>query len=363
MLAEKHPQQDQRLATLASYDVLDSANEADFNDIVALASAICDVPVSLISLVDDDRQWFKAQVGFDPTETTLDQSVCSHAILEDDFLEVSDMSKDQRTVDNPLHTGEVGVQFYAGANLVAPNGMPIGTLCVLDHKPRQLTEFQKQSLKTLSRQVMVQLELRKRLALEEALKAEMDHRVKNSLQTIASVLRVAARSIDDVDAQGVLDTVERRISAVGTLHSELMGSKGHNSVDTKPYLDRVVRLLADVAPDNIALTVDAVDVALDARKASALGMIVSEFVANSIKHAFPNGRAGVVEIALATDQAEGRLTCRDNGVGKDGGHDAEADGRSGMGARLMSAAAVQLNGHLDYETQNDGTMLSVVFAI
>lgn len=360
VLADKHPQHDLRRATLAGYDVLDTAAEADFDDIVALASAICDVPVSLISLVDDDRQWFKARIGFDPEQTTLDQSVCSHAILEDDFIEIPNMALDPRTVDNPLHTAEDGVQFYAGANLVAPNGVPIGTLCILDHKPRELSDFQKQALRTMSRQVMMQLELRKKLALEEALKEEMDHRVKNSLQTIASVLRVAARNIDDAAALSVLDTVERRISAVGTLHSELMGSKGRNTVDTKPYLDRVVQLLADVAPDHVAINVTAEDVALDARKASALGMIVSEFVANSIKHAFPNGQQGVVNVMMTANGKNGVLTCRDNGVGAASEASTES---TGIGARLMSAAALQLNGKLEYDEHMDGTQLVVNFGV
>lgn len=125
ILAKYHPQNAKRLDTLAGYDVLDTDAETDFDDIVALVSQICEVPVSLISLVDSDRQWFKARVGFDPHETDLEQSVCSHAVLKDDLLEIEDMAADPRTADNPLHTSGLMVRFYAGANLVAPNGMPI----------------------------------------------------------------------------------------------------------------------------------------------------------------------------------------------------------------------------------------------
>ncbi|HCQ58334.1 MAG TPA: histidine kinase, partial [Sulfitobacter sp.] len=130
-------------------------------------------------------------MGFEPQETGLDQSVCSHAILDGGYTEISDMGADPRTADNPLYVGDPRVKFYAGANLVAPNGQPIGTLCVLDTKPRTLNDFQRQALQTLSRHVMMQLELRKKIRIEAALRAEMDHRVKNSFQTIASLLRMA----------------------------------------------------------------------------------------------------------------------------------------------------------------------------
>ena len=149
ILADTPAEQDARLETLYSYDILDTEAEADFDDIVELASKICETPVSLISLVDEKRQWFKARVGFEPQETGLDQSVCSHAILDGGYTEISDMGADSRTVDNPLYVGDPRVKFYAGANLVAPNGQPIGTLCVLDTKPRTLNDFQRQALQTL----------------------------------------------------------------------------------------------------------------------------------------------------------------------------------------------------------------------
>ena len=363
MLADKHPEQDLRIATLQSYDVMDSQNEAEFDDIVALASAICECPVSLISLVDDDRQWFKARVGFEPHQTALDKSVCSHAILQGEFLEVPDMASDSRTSGNPLHTGDPNVKFYAGANLIAPNGMVIGTLCVLDTKPRTLTEFQKQALTTLSRQVMTQLELRKKLMQEEALKGEMDHRVKNSLQTIASVMRVASRGIKDREALDVLELVERRISAVASLHSELLGGGSKGSVDARRYLERVVQLLEDVAPAHVEIAVNAADVTIDARKASAIGMIVSEFAANSIKHAFPDERQGQVQISLLQSAKEGwTLLCQDDGIGRQEG-DGAASGRddTGLGAVLMSSAAAQLEAHLEYEVSESGTVMTVEF--
>ncbi|MFG6589561.1 histidine kinase dimerization/phosphoacceptor domain -containing protein [Sulfitobacter sp. 1A12157] len=295
ILADTPAEQDERLETLYSYDILDTEAEADFDDIVELASKICETPVSLISLVDENRQWFKARVGFEPHETTLDQSVCSHAILDEGYTEIADMGADPRTSDNPLHVGDPRVKFYAGANLVAPNGQPIGTLCVLDTKPRTLTDFQRQALQTLSRHVMMQLELRKKIRIEAALRAEMDHRVKNSFQTIASLLRMATRKVQDPDARDVLALVERRFGAVASLHSELMGQGGRSKVQTKSYLEQLNKLLSAGAPDHVAIFCEAAPGELQAAQASALGMIVSEFVANSIKHAFAGDRAGEIK--------------------------------------------------------------------
>lgn len=314
--------------------------------------------------MDDQRQWFKARVGFEPEQTPLEQSICSHAILEDDFFEIEDLGADPRSKENTLHTEGPKVGFYAGANLVAPNGLPIGTLCVLDNKPRKLNDFQRKALKTLSRQVMVQLELRKKLAEEEALKSEMDHRVRNSLQTIASVMHVASRQVSDPKALDVLEVVERRIGAVSSLHSELMGRDGKGTIEIRPYLERLVGLLKDVAPENITLSGTSVDEELEARSASAMGVIVSEFAANSVKHAFPDGQSGHVTISLTRQDANHLLlVCQDDGVGrKTAAEDAGADQKqAGLGDMLMSAAATQMGGHLEAEAGESGTSLSVRF--
>ena len=363
MIADKHPQQGQRLETLESYNILDTDADADFDDIVTLASKICDTPITLISLVDDDRQWFKARKGFDAAETSLEESVCSHAILEGGFLEIQDMSADTRTADNPLHLAEDGVQFYAGANLIAPDGLPIGTLCVLDTKPRELTDLQREALQTLSRQVMMQMELRKKVREEAALRSEMDHRVKNSLQTIASIMRLAAKEVTDPKALEVLDLVNRRLEAVASLHSELMGSDGKSSVDTQSYFQRLHKLVDAVSPANIVVEMRSDAGTLEARKASAIGMIVSEFVANSVKHAFPDGQRGNVSVALVKEDANNWvLTCTDDGAGKRA-QPADSNGPGGgLGQMLMQSAAMQLGGSVAFEVGENGALLNVAFA-
>lgn len=153
----------ERLAELITYDVLDTEQEDDYQDLVKLASAICGTPVSLVSLIDTDRQWFKARVGLEETETSRDVAFCAHAIVQDGLFEVPDARQDDRFKNNPLVTGEKNIRFYAGMPLTTPSGNNMGTLCVIDNKPRVLDEHQKQALKTLSKQVVAQMELRQKL--------------------------------------------------------------------------------------------------------------------------------------------------------------------------------------------------------
>ena len=171
----RHGAEARRLAALARYRVLDTPREADFDDIAQLASEICDAPIALVSLVADGRQWFKAEVGLGVRETPLESSFCSHAILEEDFMLVPDATRDPRFERNPLVTGTPGVRFYAGALLKTEEGHPIGALCVLDHRPRTLTERQTRSLKRLARQVMSQLEQRRAEAALRESEARFRH--------------------------------------------------------------------------------------------------------------------------------------------------------------------------------------------
>lgn len=161
MQAKIPTQEAARLDVLHKYHILDTPPENSYDDITALATHICDVPIALISLVDADRQWFKSKVGLEVNETSRDVSFCAHAILERTMMVVNDALRDQRFADNPLVTCAPGIRFYAGAPLITPSGQAIGTLCVIDRHPRELSEGQKQALEALARQVVVQIELRR----------------------------------------------------------------------------------------------------------------------------------------------------------------------------------------------------------
>lgn len=171
MIPAKPANEQQRLATLRGYEILDTEPEAAFDDLTLLASYVCQTPVALISLIDADRQWFKSKIGVSVTETSRDIAFCASAILQPDVFMVPDTSKDERFAENPLVVSEPKVRFYAGATLMT-QGQALGTLCVVDRVPRELTPEQVEALRALSRQAMAQLELRRNLVrLERSLTA------------------------------------------------------------------------------------------------------------------------------------------------------------------------------------------------
>lgn len=159
MLAKAPAENTKRLDVLRSYDVLDTGRENVYDDLTQLTAELCEVPVCLVSLVEQDRQWFKSEIGLGVCETPIEQSICAHAIAEDNFLEIPDTQLDPRTADNVLCRGEKAFRFYAGAILRTLKGWPLGTLCVLDYKPRRLTALQRRVLKVHAMNVTRQLEL------------------------------------------------------------------------------------------------------------------------------------------------------------------------------------------------------------
>lgn len=153
----------ERLRTLQLYGVLDTASEQAYDELTHLAASLCDTPISLVSLVDEQRQWFKSRVGLEATETPRDMAFCAHAILQDGPFIVDDALTDPRFAHNPLVTGDPKIRFYAGAPLKMASGHALGTLCVIDRRPRQLTEQQIATLGILAKAVVSLLELRRAL--------------------------------------------------------------------------------------------------------------------------------------------------------------------------------------------------------
>jgi GAF domain-containing protein len=189
----------QRLKVLWQYDVLDTVPEEVFDDLTELAARICGAPLALISLVDENRQWFKSRVGVTQSETKRDVSFCAHAILQNDLFIVPDATVDKRFANNPLVTSEPKIRFYAGAPLVTPDGHALGTLCVLDQSPRELNADQRQALRVLARHVVGQLELR-RQSRELATARNSGDEIKRDLLKVRAELAAARKSLRKLTA-------------------------------------------------------------------------------------------------------------------------------------------------------------------
>ncbi len=170
MVITKPANEEARIIALDKYAILDTDPEQSFDDLTLLASYVCETPIALISLVDEDRQWFKSRVGMAASETSRDIAFCSTAILQSDVFVVPDALADERFRDNPLVVSDPHIRFYAGAPLINEEGYALGTLCVVDRTPRDLAPDQKEALQALSRLVLAHLEFRRNLILlKEAL--------------------------------------------------------------------------------------------------------------------------------------------------------------------------------------------------
>ena len=156
-----------RLECLRSFNILDTEVEKELDDLTRLAALICGAPISIISLIDKDRQWFKSKFGIDVAQTERCVSFCHYTIMDDKVMEVKNALIDDRFTQNPFVTGGLMIRFYCGAPLISPEGMRIGSLCVIDQKPRELNEYQKSALQVLANQIVTHFELRRQKNLLE----------------------------------------------------------------------------------------------------------------------------------------------------------------------------------------------------
>lgn len=331
--------EERRLLTLNKYSVLDSLPESDYDFICSMASNICNTPISLISLVDKDRQWFKSSVGLEVSETDREFSFCAHAICESsEVMVVEDARKDDRFKDNRLVTGEPFIRFYAGVPLNSEEGHSLGTLCVIDTKPRYLDQKQISLLKSLAQQVMNLLELRRnKLELENAYRflkfknkelAEFtyitSHDLQEPVRTINSLIEMLSEIYSDkFDDQGkemmrfIVEAGSRMKALIlGLLdYSRLGKEKPTDTIDCNLLLDEVISDLSSSIKDANG-TINKKSLPKVYGYKTDLRLLFQNLISNALKFRHSD-RHPVIQVE-AKDKIEHWEFCvTDNGIGID----------------------------------------------
>ncbi len=242
MIAPIPQNEPDRLLALEAFGLLDTPPEPEYDDLTHLAATICDAPIALVSLVDSCRQWFKSKHGIDACETHRDTAFCSHAIHQPTLFEIPDATLDPRFWDNPLVQGEPHIRFYAGMPLATPGGYNVGTLCVIDREPRQLSETQRNALRVLARQVMAQMTLRLKCV---ELQRTMDERERTEHALIECEQRF--RYVVEELAEGLvlLDRQSRKVLSANRAFCELLGYFSEELLELTQY-DFVAHDKADI---------------------------------------------------------------------------------------------------------------------
>jgi two-component sensor histidine kinase len=375
-----------RLEGLRRYAILDTPEEAAYDLMTRLACRLLDAPISLVSLLDESRQWFKSRHGLNVGWTSRDISFCSYTILQDDVMVVPDALEDDRFAANPLVTKGPRIRFYAGMPLKTFDDLPLGTLCVLDTEPKHdFDEDKKESLRDLAALIMHEIEasyaaktaafeieerrkaeqsLASALEEKEILLREIHHRVKNNLQSLWGLLQIEKSRMTDAHARTRIDAVSQRINVMGSIHRQLYSSQNLARIDLGLHLEELCEHLNSLYgfPHGVNVTVEAGAVECSLDTAIPLGLIANEAISNSLKHAFPSGRTGRILVRLhwIADETSDRTTellITDDGVGLQG---AVGHSPGGIGMTLIEALADQIDASVTVKNEA-GYTLSIRF--
>ncbi|MEB0260254.1 MULTISPECIES: GAF domain-containing sensor histidine kinase [unclassified Mucilaginibacter] len=326
----------ERLASLASYNILDTALEVDFEELTILASEICQTPIALISLVDDRRQWFKSKYGVKVSESPKEFAFCAHTIVnKNEVMVVPDAREDSRFATNPLVTGDEKIVFYAGVPLLNEDGHALGSLCVIDHEPKELTEKQLKALRVLAKQVLNQMELRRKITRlqksnDDLLEANMfiqkfastaAHDIKNPLSSIlltSQALQMRLQNTGDHKSRslaGLTINASKRLLALvdnmldySTQPSSLLSNQ--ETLKLNVLLKNVIELV-DV-PASITINMPRNDHELVCSSV-ALEQIFLNLLTNAVR--YNDKEKGIVNILFKEDGDSYHFKVTDNGMG------------------------------------------------
>ncbi|MFC1225753.1 ATP-binding protein [Pedobacter sp. BG31] len=326
----------QRLQALDSYQIMDSLPEEDFDELTKMASQICGTPIALITLLDSSRQWFKSKLGIDVQQTPRAHAFCAHTIIDPSgVMVVSNAREDQRFAENPLVTGDPNIAFYAGISLLTPEGMALGSLCVIDTVPRKLDEQQIWSLKVLGKQVIAQMELRKKLLLlcetnrrlaetnqfMQQFATTAAHDIKNPLTTISMSAELLTRHLDnngDKKGHKLALACLNGIKALRKLINDMLDysirpeilTAQHETIELGSFLRKTVSMLS--IPENVQISYPEAKIEIST-SAIALQQIMINLLTNSVRYNDKQTCLIQIDCVIIDDLAN--ITVRDNGIG------------------------------------------------
>lgn len=384
LIAPKPENEKQRLDELFLYDILDTEDEKEFDDLTQLASDICGTPIALISLIDQNRQWFKSRVGLDATETERDIAFCTHAILQQDVFEVEDTHKDERFSDNPLVTGAPNIRFYAGTPLMTPSGYPLGTLCAISDQPKKLSFKQRRAIKVLGNEVVSRLELRKKIRqLEKANEfksifvSNVSHEIRTPINGVMGLVKLLKQTQLTPQQTQYLNTIQRSGDALVRIVNDVLDLSKvesgkleieHNNFSYSQLVSDVVECFRPLASEKgLSLETDTTHF----RKylvgdSHRIRQILSNLVSNAIKFT-ESGKVVISDKVLLQDDKhiQIKIMVSDTGIGLT---DYQADmiferfqqadstinreyGGSGLGLSICRQLTQMMGGEINVESE------------
>jgi signal transduction histidine kinase len=334
--SDLYPHEIQRLNALASYQIFDTESEKEFDELASLASTICDVPIALITFIDADRQAFKSHHGTDMRENKRELSFCTHALASDEeIMIVNDARLDARFSENPVVTGPAHITFYAGVPLINEDGYALGTICVYDHEPKTISKNQITALKTLARQVIDKLELRRKVRQLEKTNQDLlnsnvliqkfasmaAHDIKNPLSNILLSSQALKMRHERQQYDGCLKLIDLSISSTHGLldlvNEMLEYSKSPSSLLAKKQrfnLNNLIKKIVDMLliPKGIRINFPQenheVHISL-----IALDQIILNLLNNAIR--YNDKEEGLIDIRFTQDDTHYKFEIEDNGIG------------------------------------------------
>ena len=349
VLEEMSPSETERMKAVRRYDILDSPPDGAFDRITALAARRFGVPIAIISVVDEDRIWFKSHHGLPVQQIGREPGLCASAILGGAPYLIEDAAVDPRSLANPLVAGDFGLRFYAAVPLTTSDGYNLGTLCVIDKEPRTVDQEQMEDLKDLASIVIDQLELglssRNAVSKANLMAKEIDHRVMNSLQFVSGLLSMQSRTPGAEHAASHLELAANRVAAVAQVHRHFYADVA-DSVSCIAFLKRLCADLAAILDREVIVTGD--EEMIPATSIQAVGLIANELVTNAAKHG-----AGRIDVAFHTAGDLNELIVCDEGSGLAKGFDPQAVS-AGLGMRVINTLAKQLGGALQTSPRETG---------